>query len=480
MHLIAVSAIERRQTRLWSTIAILVGLVMTSVVLPSDSAVGIFSAAAYGVGVTLAGAILIEARNGIRSLIRVDLLLLLVLYGLTLFEFLFGQSMVEGLLSPVTAANGTYAVLVAFAGLAIGRHFVPIKESLRASPVAELRPSSMFFVFLVVTFFGYLHILLAVDFDISEAIRQMLLPRFAQSWSRGQYGDTAALLYEVGALINLIPPMAGLIFARARQYSAAQKAVVVIVLAFTAFYGFSSGTRSTYVVYILTFTGIYIITKQQLNLRHVLIFGTIMAALLFVGMILMFQFRTVGLGELWSIGEPGSLLIDLNIVSISRLTSKFPDRYDYLGLELPVNALIRPIPRVLWPGKPTGLSVPIETALDAVEGQTVSCTYVGEAYMAGGLLVVLAISLLFGAAAEMWNRVGLSSNRQFNQIVYVSGFLCAAIAMRSMLSIVPLMLPTIALWIVGKLWLSDTSVPVSRSARPLSRARTDASTDGSS
>ena len=464
MHLIAVSAIERRQARLWSTMAILVGVVMTSVVLPSDSALGIFSAAAYGVGVTLAGAILIEARSGIRSLIRVDLVLFLALYGLTLLEFLFVQSKVEGLLSPVTASNGTYAVLVAFAGLAIGRHFVPIRESLRASSVADLRPSSMFFVFLVVTFLGYLHILLAVDFDIPEAIRQMLLPRFSQSWARGQYGDAAALLYEVGALIYLIPPMAGLIFARARQYSAAQKAVVVIVLAFTAFYGFSSGTRSTYVVYILTFTGIYFITKQQLNLRHVLIFGTIMAALLFVGIILMFQFRTVGLGEVSSIGEPGSLIIDMNIVNISRLTDKFPNVYEYAGLEIPMTALIRPIPRVLWPEKPTGLSVPIETALGAGEGLTVSCTYVGEAYMAGGLLAVLTISLLFGAAAEMWNRVGLSGNQQFNQILYVSGFLCAAITMRSMLAMAPLMLPTIALWIFGKLWLSDTSVPASRSA----------------
>jgi hypothetical protein len=439
---------------------------MTSVVLPSESAVGIFSAAAYGVGVTLAGAILIEARSGIRSLIRVDLLLLLVLYGLTLFEFLSPQSeIVGGLLSPVTAANGTYAVLVAFAGLAIGRHFVPIRESLRPSSVTDLRPSSMFFVFLVVTFLGYLHILLAVGFDIPEAIRQMLLPRFSQSWGRGQYGDAAALLVEVGALIYLIPPMAGLVFARAPQYSAAQKAVVVIVLAFTAFYGFSSGTRSTYVVYILTFTCTYFITKQQLNLRHVLIFGTIMAALLYVGMILMFQFRTVGLGELSSTGEPGSLYIDMDIVSISRLTDKFPDLYEYLGLEIPMTALIRPVPRVLWPEKPTGLSVPIETALGVgEEGLTVSCTYVGEAYMAGGLLAVLIISLLFGAAAEMWNRVGLTSNQQFNQILYVSGFLCAAIATRSMLSMVPLMLPTIGLWIFGKLWLSDTSVPASRSA----------------
>src|SRR5262249_19129404 len=103
------------------------------------------------------------------------------------------------------------------------------------------------------------------------------------------------------------------------------------------------------------------------------------------------------------------------------------------------------------------------TALDSGEGLTVSCTFVGEAYMAGGFLAVLIISLMFGAAAEMWNRVGLSSNQQFDQIVYVSGFLCAAIAMRSMLSMAPLMLPTIALWIVGKLWLSDTALPMSRS-----------------
>jgi oligosaccharide repeat unit polymerase len=465
MDFIVGNALQRRRARLGSTAVILVGLVVTSIILPSDSTVGIFSVAAYGVGLALATAMLVEATNGIRSLIRVDLLLFLGLYGLTLLEFLFRQPAVEGMVAPATATNGTYAVLVGFAGLAIGRHFVPIKESLRPSPeVTELRPSSVFFVFIVLTFFGYLHIFLAVDFDIFEAVRQMLLPRFSQSWSRGQYGDAAALLYEVGALINLIPPVAGLIFARARQYSMLQKVVVVIVLAFTAFYGFSSGTRNVYVSYILTFTGIYLISKPRLSTRHALLFGMVMIALLFVGISLMLQFRTVGLGGLSSTDESESFFVDLNIVNISRLTDRFPNVYDYLGLEIPINALVRPIPRVLWEGKPVGLSVPIETALDAGPGLTVSCTFVGEAYMAGGLLAVLIISLMFGAAAEMWNRVGLNSNQQFRQLVYVSGFLCAAIAMRSMLSMVPLLLPTLGLWIFGKLFLSEAAVPVPRSA----------------
>ena len=208
----------------------------------------------------------------------------------------------------------------------------------------------------------------------------------------------------------------------------------------------------------------YFIAKPQLSLRHALIFATIMLAFLFIGMILMLQFRTVGLGELSSTEEAGSLYIDWDIVSISRLTSKFPDVYDYLGLEIPINALIRPIPRVLWPGKPTGLSVPIETALDFGEGLTVSCTYVGEAYMAGGLLAVLIISSPFGAAAEVWNCAGLSSNQQFNQVVYVSGFCAPRSPCGACCSMAPLMLPTIALWTFGKLWLSDTSIPVSRSA----------------
>jgi hypothetical protein len=78
--------------------------------------------------------------------------------------------------------------------------------------------------------------------------------------------------------------------------------------------------------------------------------------------------------------------------------------------------------------------------------------------MAGGLVGVLLIGLSFGAAAELWNRVGSNSNLQFRQLLYVSGFLCAALAMRSMLSMVPFMLPTLALWLFGKLWLPRSSL----------------------
>ena len=81
---------------------------------------------------------------------------------------------------------------------------------------------------MLVTLLGYFHVFLAVNFDPFEALRQMSLPRFSQSWGRGQYGDAYALLFEVGALIYLIPPIAGLIYARSKEYKVLVKVVVAI------------------------------------------------------------------------------------------------------------------------------------------------------------------------------------------------------------------------------------------------------------
>jgi oligosaccharide repeat unit polymerase len=439
---------------------ILCGLALTSVVLPDDSAVSVFTVAAVGVGISLSLATAIEATAGILSLIRVDILILWVLYGLTFLEFLFPQPNVDALVSPAAAVNGTNAVLVGFAGLVVGRHLVHKRGgSHQLSAFSDVRPANVFLLFVLVTLLGYLHVFLAVNFDPFEAVRQMSLPRFSQSWARGRYGDAYALLFEVGALVYLIPPIAGLIYARSNKYKLFQKLIVAIVLVFTFYFGFASGTRSVLVTYVITFGGVYFLSSRQITLRKVLILAVPTLVLLFFANIYMLEFRKVGLSA-FSFAEHSddTFFVDYNIVNLSRLTDVFPSSFEFLGFEIPFNVLIRPIPRALWSGKPEGLSVGIESALAAGPGVTISCTFVGEAYMSGGLLAVLFISLLFGVMSELWNRVGSNSNLQFAQLLYASGFLCAAVAMRSMLSMVPFMLPTLALWLFGKLWLSRSSL----------------------
>jgi oligosaccharide repeat unit polymerase len=306
-----------------------------------------------------------------------------------------------------------------------------------------------------------------VNFDLFEALRQMSLPRFAQSWSRGRYGDAYALLYEIGALIYLIPPIAGLIYARSQDYNLIQRAMVTVVLLFTLYFGFASGTRNIVATYVITFLGAYFLTKSDLKLRQVLYLGVPILILLLLGMSYMLAFRAEGLSN-YSFAQrsPDTLYIDHNMVIISRLTELFPNVYEFLGFEIPYQALIRPIPRALWPGKPEGLSVSVEAALGAdPTAVTFASTFVGEAYMSGGFAAVLVGGLLLGAVGAWWNGVGRDVNSPFAQLLYASGFLCAALTMRSIAWTLALALPTVALWIYGKLWHRQ-SLPISHEHGP--------------
>jgi hypothetical protein len=444
-----------------STALILCGLAITAVALPIDTATNIFAFAAVGVGLTLSVGTWLEVRSDIRRLIRVDILMLWVLYGLTLFEFLFSQPGVNGFILPETATSGTYAVLLGFAGIATGRNLVPIRQwPVRASSYADLGPAAIFAVFMVVSLVGYLHILLAVNFDPFEMLRQMELPRFAQSWSRGKYGNAYSLIFELGMLIYVIPPAAGLIYARRNDFSTVQKVVVTAVLALTLWYGFATGTRNVFASYLITFVGAYCLIKPGIKMREVLLLGTLSFIFLIIASSYMLVFRKAGLENFsFANGEFEGVYFDHNIVNVSSLTLVFPSQYEFLGVEIPYNALIRPIPRVLWPGKPEGLSVSIEEALGISRNSgTLSCTFVGEAYMAGGFIAVLIFGLILGVGAALWNRVGEKANSPFSRLIYISGFVCAAIAMRSMLSMVPLMLPTLALWMYKEIWKPDRTL----------------------
>ena len=394
----------------------------------------------------------IEATAGIRNLIRVDLLMLWILYFLTLMEFLFPQPGVNSALSAVAATDGTIAVLLGFAGLVVGRHLVPWRSgSHYNSPFANLPPSKFFLLLIVsAAFLGYLHMFLAVNFDPFEVFRQMLMPRFTQAWSRGRYGgDIFSLLIEVGALIYLIPPIAGLIYARPKDYTSAQKFIVGAVLLFTLFYGFASGTRNIIGTYVITFFGAYYLNKPRVTLKHALCLGIPALLILLLGSAFMLKFRTSGLTDFsFDPSQLETLSVDYNLIIISKLTEIFPSVFDYLGLEIPYHSLIHPIPRMLWPGKPEGLSISIETALGAdASSVTLASTFVGEAYIAGGLVGVLIAAVLFGAAAELWNRLGRAVTSPFAQLLYASGFFCAMLSMRSITWASVTTLPTIALWL---------------------------------
>jgi oligosaccharide repeat unit polymerase len=439
-----------------TSILVCIGLLATYLLLPHDRATSIYFTAAIGVMVLVGGALFLETGGKLNSLIRTDVLMLVALYGLTLVEFFFPQEEINEILSPEQAVHGVEALFLGFAGLVIGRNFVDRSPRQGAGMViVQLRPSEVFILYVGAFCFSYFYMLLAVDFDPAELIHQMMGPRWSQPWARGDLGGWETILGTLSSLVlYLIPSIAGCIFADWRRHSAAQLAFVGFGVAFTLFYTFLGGTRSVFATTVLILLGSYIIFSQKIGWRRVAVLFTLTAGVLYLSAFHMLQFREIGIdaylqGATEEGGKTETLFIDNNLVTISRLTEIFPELTPYLGLEMATHAVLLPVPRALWPDKPTKLSVDTADALNE-KGVSISSTFVGESYMMGGYPTVLVVGLLFGWLGSWWDRIGRDLRSNLGIIIYASGFLTAVGSMRSFLFTTTTLIPTFALWLYMK------------------------------
>jgi len=432
------------------TAFLLTGLIITGLTLRGKFPSGVAFYAAIGVAISIGLSALVDLRRGFSNLIRPDLMAILALYFLTLFEFLFRQPHFDDLVGGdlVSVKRAIIACLWGFAGLAIGRHLA----NPRKHPLSDLftRPVPKAWVILIFwssIFLGFFYMLLTVNFNPVLLVEYLVAPRFAQPWGRPRLGDWKALLHEIEMLIFLAPPLAGIIMARRRAYGKIQTGLVAAGFFFVLFYGFASGTRNVLASYLVTFLIGYCFASDAEKKKELMVVAASCAVGFFFASVLMLRFREVGLQDYINGNyytdetEEQTLFIDYNLYSIYRLVQVFPKEHGFLGWEIPYLAFIRPIPRALWHGKPEGMSLSIEDAL-GVQGLTVSASFVGEAYMSGGFFVVLLTGLFFGFAAGWWGSLASPRNSEFGILTYASGFFAAVISMRSMLVFTTALLPT--------------------------------------
>jgi oligosaccharide repeat unit polymerase len=436
-----------------ASVVMIFGLALTYLFLPDGGSVAIYRTAAIGAALAIGLGMFLEAQR-VRSLVRTDLIMIVALFGLTLVEFFFPQEAVEEMVSAQSATHGVEALFLGFCGLIIGRHFVSQRPVEASAMFVEWSSATLFRIYILLLFFGYINMLWAVGFDPVELVKQMLRPRFSQPWERGRLGGVWEFVSEFSKLlVYLIPAVAGAVLAKPYRFTHLQKAVVALGLLFTLFHGFSSGTRNVFCIYLAIFLASYVLVRPHISWKRVIVLSCVVLGLVSFASYYMLQFRKVGLGGYVEGRQAGfkeeTLFIDNNLPTISRLTEVFPDRADYLGWEPVFFAILRPVPRVLWPSKPEKLSMSAEDALN-VRGLTLSSTFVGEAYMMGGYLAVVVVGLLFGWLASWWNRFGSDLRSNANLILYASGFFAALISMRSTIWLTTAMLPTAAIWLYMK------------------------------
>ena len=431
--------------RLDATFVGIVGFIITAFFISSGTAKlpsEMAHLAAVGVGLTLLASFAFELRSGLKNVVRADLVGILAFYYLTLYEFLFRQPYFDKDMRFLSLTElALYAVITGIAGIMIGRHLAPRgKQPFQAIMTREVPANWIITLFWASFFLGIFHMLLAEGFNISKMFVDMMKPRFNQPWGRGKFGDWKALLNELALLLYFIPPLMGLMLARRERYSAVNFVSAFVGFAFVLFYGFVSGTRSLFGAYLVTFMIAFAFACPAQKRKQTVLIFTICAAAMALSTKAMLEMRSVGFTNWWDgkyktyvNRQTQSVFVDDNLLAITKIVGFFPEQNGgkYLGFEIPYLAIIRPIPRAIWPGKPAGLSVNLEQSLFQLKGLTISCTFVGEGYMSGGMIAVLIQGVVLGMMAGWWSRLASAQNSELGILIYSSGFFAVVITMRS-------------------------------------------------
>lgn len=440
------------------TICLLAGIAIAYTLFPAESSPqDMASAAAVPVGVGFAVSACFDSQRGMRNLLRTDLLCLFGIYSLTLLEFLFPQEEFYKMATSEETGLALNIVLTGMAAMAIGRHLVkPTPVSSRLLKLEDISNKALFNIFCISALLGYLYKLLAVEFDVIAMVDAMLGARFTQPWGRERLGGWSSLFIELSLMIYVVPPLAAIIWSRRRSYGKPQVLVAILIFGLVLFEGFAGGTRNIFITYLATFLMAYLLTLPKNTIVNT-VFPIILTGVISVyGSYHMLEFRNMGLRnyivnrEYVSESTRDTLHVDYNLASIGWIAAAVPKNHDFLGLEIITWSLVRPIPRVFWPGKPEGLSVSIEEIAGA-DGWTVAATYLGESYMMAGMVGVIVMSLLFGAMAAWWNRMAARQQSDYALVVYALGFFAAGITMRSMFWLTTTILPVLALIAFRKL-----------------------------
>ena len=454
----------------------LAGAWFTALTMHGDQPSQIAHYAAVGVGLSLLASIYVDSRQGLLNLVRPDLMAIFALYFLTLFEFLFKQDLFNRRTDVYFTKQAIIACIVGFSGMVIGRHLPNVrKHSLKKIFLTPTPRGLIMAIFVGCVVLGSLNMLMAVNFSIPEMLHYFVAPRFTQPWSRERLGDWKALLHELELILELVPPIAGVIFGRRKKFAGWQLLITACGFFYVLFYGFSAGTRNVFATYLVTFLIGYAFAMPREKWKELIVVSMACAALLVVSSVIMLQFRDEGLSDYVNGGykydiehsDEESLYIDYNLYAICRIVEYIPSHHAYLGWEVPYLAVIRIVPRALWHDKPEGLTLSIEDILN-VSDLTIAASFVGESYLSAGLIGVFIAGLFFGVITGWWSHLASAGNSELGILIYASGFLAAVISMRSIFVFTTAMLPT-ALALGGG-WLIVTLVSAMQAkARPAPR-----------
>ena len=315
------------------------------------------------------------------------------------------------------------------------------------SSVSQEFSINTYFALAVASFvIGMLNFAVPCDFNIFEMVHYLGQDRWAAPWGRGQLGGWDAFLDHLQYFGYLLPVLTVVIGRRLGVRNVRTLICVALSVVMALFLAQSGSRRVIGVVGGMALI-LWVLDQQRLRVKH--LFATVFAiVVLLVTLQLMLEYRNVGLSVLVGQSEAPSgrfekrqlleeqhLRVDDNFYRLCQIIQLIPEQHPFVYHKYLIYVIVRPIPRVFWPGKPVDPGFDLPTAL-GVEGLSLSYSVIGELYMSLGLIGVALGGWLYGRIASTASGLLTRCRTQGALVIYSIVVMALFSGMRSILELI--------------------------------------------
>jgi len=295
---------------------------------------------------------------------------------------------------------------------------------------------------------GMLNFAYAVDFDIPEMFSYLGASRWSAPWARGQLGGWGSFIDQMPYFGYVLPSLTALLIAKRglwRFESLLAIGCSVIMLLFLS----QGGGRRIIGVTVGAALLVWVQANPGLRPKNILIIAVSAVGLAWASQFIL-NIRSAGVERFLETGSDYDYLhVDDNFLRLAQVIDLVPARRDHVGSQQIVFTLVRPVPRVFWPGKPidAGFDLAREVGL---KGVSLSTTIVGEWYLAFGWFAVVIGGWFHGRLAKAANLIRDEGRAAGNPIVYALAVMVLVAGQRSMLDLVVMSYALVAWWAVNR------------------------------
>lgn len=394
-----------------------------------------------------------------KALLRAEHLLVIAPVYWLLLDLLQGAYSMAGI-SAVEIEYAFIAIGIFVACLWVGSMGRPwaVPSLIRDSVSQELPPAVYFYLVIASFLLGMAKFAIASEFNLIEMFRSLGSGRWDAPWARGQLGGWDAFLDHLqyfGYLTSVLTVVVGRRWGW-RNWRTIVSSVLSMVM---AMFLVQSGSRRVIGVVVGVALVFWILVQDsRLKVKHACAAMLTMLALL-LAMQVMLQYRNVGLTA--ALSDPfvaaddtaanDYLHVDDNFYRLCQVIQLIPSTHSYVYHGYLLYALVRPVPRVLWPDKPVDAGFDLTRAVGDRE-VSYSCSVIGELYMSLGFFGIAIGGWLYGRFAALVNGFLTQSAGLGVVVIYSIGVMALFSGMRSMLELVLVSYVIVAWMVLARLF----------------------------